>query len=192
MLWVLHPVYAFRLFRLGVWLGVNHLPTLRQMLAERLTLGQLDPVDAIGYAFGAAGFDVHTARVWLGERGVTVTQAQLDQASAGRPRSPMPAAVPVSPAPAGTPDRAEDMHATVLAGLASGRARIAYAYSVLGELSQAKAGKWLAGYGYQASRGELSAVAKRASDPLAADSGSWPVITPTPINGHRPLSLVEG
>lgn len=187
-LWMLYPGRAFALLRLGVSLGINHLPTLRKTLAERTTLAALSPVDKVMYAFGAVGFDQHTARVWLAERGVTVDQTTLDQASAGRPRSPlMVSAAPVSPAPAGAHESPEEMHRRVLesfTGQGKARDRIAYAYSVLGSTDQTPARRFLAGFGYEPVASEFSYVAKNPRGALTGNSGSYPAVPVAQINGH--------
>lgn len=188
-LWMLYPGRAFGLLRLGVSQGINHLPTLRKMIAERNTLGALAPVDQVMYAFGAVGFDQHTARVWLAERGVTVDQATLDTATAGRPRSPMPASMPVSPAPAGLIESPTETHRRMLDSMPRKREKIAYAYRVNGHYGQAEARAFLSTFGITAAPSEYGEVIKKETGALTADSGSYPTVPAparilTPVNGY--------
>jgi len=149
-----------------------------QFVRDRTIIAAMSPVDALHYAFGALGsVDPHTARMWLAARGLIVSQTDIDTATAGRPMAPAPVSAPPMP-PSGVPDGGgwteQDTHAARLAGLATKRDKIRYAYSVVGTYDPPVARRWLAQYGVDATRSEVHTVARRS---INGPSGEFPTLT---------------
>ncbi len=68
--------------------GIDKAADAVQFVRDRRAVKALPAVEAVHYAFGAVGStDVHSARLWLSARGVSVRQADLDDArqATGRP-----------------------------------------------------------------------------------------------------------
>jgi hypothetical protein len=152
--------------------GIGTWQAAVQFVRDRKILARLSPVEAVHYAFGALGvLDPHTARVWLAARGVVVDQAALEEAVAGRPAAPAPVSAPPNTGEEWTD---ADTHAARLAGLATKRDRIRYAFSVLGSYDQAAATRWLAERGVSVSRSEVSAVVRAA---VGGPSGEHPLVS---------------
>lgn len=77
-----------------------------QFVRDRAAVRAMPPVEAVHYAFGATqSTDTHRARVWLTVRGVSVTKADLDEATGVAPTQPRQDPDTLS-APTPTPRRA--------------------------------------------------------------------------------------
>jgi hypothetical protein len=150
----------------------------------------LSGADALRYAFRALGsYDVYPAQTWLEARHRVVTQADIDEATAGRPRSPLPipSAAPVSPAPAGILVSREDQWRASLDACRTKADRIRYAFAVAGNLDQAAAGAWLRSFGFDHSRAEINRIAQSMAPgaaPWTQDTDGFPTVPATRINGH--------
>lgn len=192
MLWTLYPVRALRMLRLAVLVGENRPGVVRQMYAERTALRSLDGPEAVRYAFGQlATYDTHLARVWLQQRGKLVTTTDLTAATGSRPPAPRtPRSAPVSPEAAATPaapaavtaDAAEAALRADLDAAQTNRDRIRIALHAIGEPSAPRARQWLLERGHRVGKSESYAVLREAT-------GEHPTV---PVNGARPLALVEG
>ncbi len=181
---------------------------------EVAALRGLAGADALRYAWQALGHrDPYPARVWLQARHVMVTQTDVDAALAAEavasvvvpsmPARRQLAAAPVSPAPAAlvppTPRAAlvarpptaadlggDDYHRAQLAGLATSRDQVRYAFRVLGSTDVPAARAWLAALGIEVSKSNAHDV-RRA---LLGASGEFPTV-PAPaalagrVNGHQ-------
>lgn len=194
LLWMLAPTRTFRMFRLGVTLGINEPATVRTMAHERTALAKLAPVDALRYAYAALGHhDSHAARVYLQARGVLIDQAAIDDVTAGRPPAPPALSTPaLPPSDPSAPGAAEDYHAAQLDACASNRDRIRLAFSVLGSWNVPAALRWLSDRGVNVSRTDAYAVARAATG--AGPSGAFPVVPVSPapagarVNGRADLA----
>lgn len=139
---------------------------------ERRALKGMQDVDALRYAWSAlSSYDEYAARRWLQARGRTVSQAAVDEASAGRPRSPMVERVDRPALPPSPPDDlgretlpADDPHAedrALLAALPSNRDRIRHGFSVAGSFDDVPGVvAWLEARGVNVNRGDAYSVRK--------------------------------
>lgn len=148
--------------------GIPRAADAVQFVRDRKALKRLHPVEALHYAFGALGVVTpHAARVWLSARGVHVTQAHVDEATAGRLVAPTPVSGPPaieSGAAIGYGDGAYPSHAEQLAALTKGRDRIRHAASALVMAGQRPTGsailRWLEDQGFPGDRKDAYTFAR--------------------------------
>ncbi len=83
--------------------GIDRADDAIQFVRDRAAVKAMTGVEALHYAFGALrSTDTHAARVWLGARGVSVTQADIDMAAPRHVSPPTPNLSVDMPAPADT------------------------------------------------------------------------------------------
>lgn len=149
---------------------------------ERADLAVMSDVDAVRYAWSALGtYDEYTARVWLRARGRIVSQAALDEATDGRPRSPLsitverehapvPALPPSPPNDDGSPAGSEHPDHAMLISLPTNRDRIRHAFAAVGSYDVPKAIAWLAERGIKADKGDAYAVRKQEQEKARSET----------------------
>lgn len=156
--------------------GIPRAADAIQFVRDRKALRRLHPVEALHYAFGALGVVTpHAARVWLSARGVHVTQADVDEATAGRLVAPTPVSGPPaieSGAAVGYGEVAYPSHREQLDAYEFGTDRIKYAAAALVMAGQQPTGpailRWLGEWGYpHADRKEAFRAAKKIREGAA-------------------------
>jgi hypothetical protein len=182
---------TLRAWRLALLHNIGRPEDALAFVRETDMLRTMSGVEALRFAWHALGSrDVYSARSWLAARGVTVLQADVDEATAGLPPAPRPAVaapitgeLPVIVEPAAAPAEPD------LTGL-SKRDAIRTAFHVLGSYDVPPALRWLAARGVEADRGDAYAVRKalqRTTEPApAAELAPEPAAEP-----HRVIDLTD-
>lgn len=137
---------------------------------EVAVLEPMTDQDAIRYAWSALGtYDEYTARKWLTARNKIVSQSAMDEATEGKPRTPLaapntPPAITggpsVSPKPALPAGPVSDSDA--LAECKTKRDKIRHAFAAIGDYDVPKAVNWLAERGVSVDRADAYAVKNKA------------------------------
>jgi uncharacterized protein DUF2637 len=149
---------------------------------ESRAVKNMNEIDAIRYAWSALNtFDEYRARTWLTARGVNVSQNAIDDATAGRPRTPLAGVSDTGPIPAIRSDRAElppttlpaipaptsgefAEDAAMLDALKSKRDKIRHAFAAIGEYDVSRAVEWLLDRGVSVDKSDAYSVRKTAQE----------------------------